>query len=264
MQKSCRGYSIFIMIGNIKEQLQNGAVLAGPFFSNNAPDLVESAALGGFSFAIFDLEHSSMSLDALPGLTRAAECRGMAPLVRVPNSDPSTILKALDCGVHGIVVPQVNTPEQARRIVRSCHYYPLGERGLGLVRASAYGSVPVTDYFAEVRDQLLVIAQCESAEGLDNLEEIAAVPAIDAIFLGPFDLSQSLGIPGETDHPRIREAAGRIVKVCGREQKIAGVFSINGEDARRRAQEGFSFIALGTDHTLFASAVKREVEAFGR
>jgi 4-hydroxy-2-oxoheptanedioate aldolase len=251
------------MIGNIKEQLQSGSVLKGPFFSNNAPDLVESAALGGFDFVIFDLEHSSLSHDALPGLIRAAECRGIAPLVRVPDSQPSTILKALDCGVHGIVVPQVNTPEQARRIVRSCHYHPLGERGLGLVRASAYGSVPVPDYFAEVRERLLIIAQCESAEGLDNLEEIVSLPAIDTIFLGPFDLSQSLGIPGETDHPLIREAAGRIVQLCRREQKIAGVFSINGKDARRRVEEGFRFIALGTDHTLFASAVKRELEAFG-
>ncbi len=250
------------MNSTIKARLAAGETLIGPFFSINAPDLVESGALCGFDFGIMDMEHGSFSPESAAGMLRAAECRGMAPLVRVRDSQDSTILKALDIGSHGIVVPQVNDGEMAGRIVSACHYHPVGRRGLGLARAAGYGSISIPEYFARVREQLLVIAQCESREGVEHLEEIVRTPHIDAVFLGPFDLSQSLGFPGETDHPEIRTVAARLVELCRDAGKAAGVFALNGEQARKRADEGFRFIALGTDMTLFASAARRELETF--
>lgn len=250
------------MNSTIKTRLAAGETVVGTFFSIDAPDLVESGALCGFDFGIMDMEHGSFYPRSAAGMVRAAECRGMAPLVRVSDSRESTILKALDIGSHGIVVPQVNDGAEAERIVAACHYHPVGRRGLGLVRASDYGSVPVPEYFARVREQLLVVAQCETREGAEHLEEIVRTPHIDAVFLGPFDLSQSLGFPGETDHPEIRETAARLVRLCRETGKAAGTFALNGEQARKRAEEGFRFIALGTDMTLFASAVRRELGSF--
>lgn len=250
------------MNSTIKARLSAGETLIGTFFSINAPDLVESAGSWGYDFGIMDMEHGSLSPETAAGMIRAAECRGMAPLVRVCDSRDSTILKALDIGSQGIVIPQVNNGEMAGRIVSACHYHPLGNRGLGLVRASNYGAIPVPDYFARVREQLLVIAQCETREGVEHLEEIVRTPHIDGVFLGPFDLSQSLGFPGETDHPEIRKAALRLVKLCRDTGKAAGVFAMTGEQARERADEGFRFIALGTDMTLFASAARRELASF--
>ncbi|TVQ37646.1 MAG: 4-hydroxy-2-oxovalerate aldolase [Spirochaetaceae bacterium] len=251
------------MISNkVKELLRSGRSVVGPFFTINAPDLVEIAAICGAEFGVLDMEHGPSSPESTVNLIRAAECRGLTPLVRVPNAEDSTILKALDIGAHGIIVPQVNDRATAERIVRACHYHPIGTRGLGLARAADYESIAVNDYFALVREQLLIVAQCESQQGLENVEQIAATDYVDVVFLGPFDLSQSLGIPGETDHPLIRQAADRIVAACKAAGKIAGVFAGNGELARQRMEQGFRLIAMGTDIGHFASSVRRELAAF--
>ena len=252
------------MQDTIKKRLQDGQTLYGSFVTMNNPDGAEIMALGGFDFIVIDTEHGPMSVESSIHIIRAAETRGVPSIIRVADSEAASILRVLDIGAAGVQVPQVGTPEIARMIVDASHYHPLGHRGLAMPRAADFGALPVKEYFQRARERTLVVAQCESAEGLENIEAVAAVPEVDVVFLGPFDLSHSLGIPGEVEDPRIKAAEKRVVEACEKYGKAAGIFAVNGEKAAIRAREGFRYVTLGTDAILLASAVAGELKAVGR
>lgn len=243
----------------LKQKIVAGEPAFGIFNLINTPEVIEIMGLSGFDFVVIDGEHGPAGPLDCQDLIRAAELHGMTPVVRATENSPTTILRFLDVGAHGIQVPQVNSPEEADSVVRSSKYFPEGNRGIALPRAADYGAVPPLDYFSRANSETLVVAQCESVEGLDRVEEIAQVEGVDVIFLGPFDMSQSMGIPGQLNDERVENAAERILKACRNNGKAAGIFVVDGESARRRAEQGFQYITINLESSLFYGALSSEV-----
>ncbi|MBQ7262505.1 MAG: 4-hydroxy-2-oxovalerate aldolase [Synergistaceae bacterium] len=246
----------------LKEKLMAGRAALGTFMVCNAPDLVEVAALSGFDFVILDGEHGPMAQESMQGMIRAAEVRGITPIVRIPDHLESTVLHELDIGAHGLQIPQVNDAETARALVAHAKYRPQGHRGVAFPRASDYGIGDISGYFARANEETLLVMHCENERCLDELDAICQVPGTDVIFLGPYDMSQSLGITGQVGHPLIEEAAERVLEACRRHGKVPGIFCGDGASARRRAEQGFLYIPVGMDTTLFAAKCQEEIAKF--
>ena len=245
------------MINQLKRKLAGGGVALGTFITLNCPDLVEIAGLAGFDYCIIDTEHGPGNPESIQHMIRAAELRGMAPIVRVTDTAPTTILRTLDVGAAGIQVPQVNSPETAENVVRSAKYFPKGDRGACLTRSSRYGFVPgVAEYFEEANRETLVIVHCENRQGLECLDGIAAVDGVDVVFVGPYDLSQSFGIPGQIYHPVMVDAVARALAAAKRAGKPAGIFVGSVEEAKARIEQGFSYIAYSTDSLVYAEVCR--------
>ncbi len=245
----------------IKKRLKSGDAVIGSFITCNSPDLIEIMGLAGFDFIVIDTEHGPLSIETTVDLIRAAELRGLTPITRVTNTMESTILRTLDVGAHGIQVPQVYNSTIARQIVKSSKYFPIGNRGLAMPRSSDYGIHPPIDYFKHTNKETMIVLHCENRESLDNLEEIAQIPEIDVIFLGPFDMSQSLGIPGQVHHPLIKDAAEKVVDICRKNNIAPGIFVSSGEEARNKIQSGFQYITIGMDTSLFYQACLKEIKS---
>jgi 4-hydroxy-2-oxoheptanedioate aldolase len=248
------------VIKQLKRKLAGGGVVLGTFITLNCPDLVEIAGLAGFDYCIIDTEHGPGNPESIQHMLRAAELRGMAPIVRVTDTTATTILRTLDVGAAGIQVPQVNSPETAEYVVRSAKYFPRGDRGACLTRSSRYGFVPgVAEYFEEANRETLVIVHCENRQGLECLDGIAAVDGVDVIFVGPYDLSQSFGIPGQIYHPVMVDAVASALAAAKRAGKPAGIFVGSVEEAKARIEQGFSYIAYSTDSLVFAEVCRNIV-----
>lgn len=245
--------------GKLKERFKKGEAAYGSFLMCNAPDLVEIYALAGFDFLVIDNEHGPLSIESSQHLIRTCELGGMTPILRVTNMLESTILRSLDIGAYGVQVPQVNDKKTAETIVEYAKYAPRGNRGIAFPRAADYAMTTPSEYFEKANDATMIITHCENTLCLENLEEICTVPDVDVIFLGPYDMSQSMGIRGQVSHPRIEEAAEYLVKTCRAAGKAAGIFAGNGEIAKRRADQGFQYITIGMDVTLFANICKAEI-----
>lgn len=251
------------MIKNkLKEKLNAGEAAIGTFIVCNAPDLVEIAGLTGFDFVILDNEHGPMRAESSQHLIRAAEVRGITPIVRIPDRLESTILHILDIGAHGIQIPQVNDAKAAEEIIERSKYEPVGKRGLAFPRSADYGLCDISNYTNNANKETLIITHCENKICLDNLEEICKIPEIDVIFLGPYDMSQSMGITGQVTHKLVENAAEKVLEITRRYNKTAGIFAGNGEIARKRAEQGFHYIAMGMDTTLFSAKCSEEIRKF--
>ncbi|MFA5622319.1 MAG: aldolase/citrate lyase family protein, partial [Thermovirgaceae bacterium] len=179
----------------VKMKLEAKETVIGPFVGINSPDLVEIMGLAGFDFCVIDTEHGPMDPESIQGLIRAAALTGMSPVVRVPRAEAVDILKVLDVGAHCIHVPQVNDVDTAQAVVQAARYHPAGMRGVAVPRALSYGLKPLGEALKEANREVMVIVHCENAAGLEKLDGIAAVEGIDLVFVGPYDLSQSLGVP---------------------------------------------------------------------
>lgn len=246
----------------LKKKFARGEAAIGTFMTCNAPDLVEITALAGMDFTIIDTEHGPMTAESTQHLIRAAEHRGITPIVRIPNRLESTILHVLDIGAHGIQVPQVNDAKTAKEIVENSKYKPVGSRGIAFPRSADYGLTDLNKYFDEANRQNMIIAHCENKICLDNLEEICKIPEIDVIFLGPYDMSQSLGITGQVTHELVENAAKKVLEITKKYNKVAGIFVGNGEIAKMREKQGFQYLALGMDTTLFSAKCVQEMKNF--
>jgi 4-hydroxy-2-oxoheptanedioate aldolase len=197
------------MIG-LRERLQSG-VAAGVGLTFATPQLVELCGRVGFHWALLDCEHGVFSAEGIEHAIVAADAVGLSIMVRPPSDRPEAILAALDRGAAGVQVPHVATAAQAETIVRAVKYEPLGNRGLGTsVRAAGYGiDLDLAAYIAKANSETIVCVQIEDREGLVNVAEIAAVPGVDVVFVGPMDLSQALGYPGELARPEFRREVER-------------------------------------------------------
>ncbi len=244
----------------LKKMMKEGETALGIFNMINSPELVEILGISGFDFLVIDTEHGPNSVESAQTLIRAAEYRGMTPVVRATENSRTKILRLLDVGAHGIQVPQVNSREEAEAVVDAVKYFPLGTRGVALTRVADYGNIKALDYFSQANEETLVVAQCENIKGLEALDEIVKVPSVDVVFLGPFDMSQSLGVPGEVYHPKVEEAAARVVSIARKAGKAAGIFVLDGEQARRRAEQGFQYITINAETSLLGNACKKELE----
>lgn len=241
-----------------KARLREKGFVTGPFVEVGSPALVEMLGLAGFDFAILDREHAALSSDTVGHLIRAAEAVALAPLVRVRNNDPGEILEALDLGAVGLHVPQIASPDDARRAVRASKFPPYGARGFNpFVRAARYGATPVEEFRRTADEDTLLVLHIEARESLEAVEQIMAVPGFDVAFLGPYDLSQALGIPGDVTHLRVREAMRAIVQAARPKGIAVGCFANTPEQARLWIAEGISYLAYSVDSVLFLDAGRR-------
>jgi len=207
---------------NLKEVLKEGKNVFGPFMKFTDPAAVEIMGFAGFDFVIIDAEHGPISMQSAQNMIRAAETVNITPIIRVANNDEALILRALDIGAQGIEIPQINSKSQAIKAVRSVKYAPQGERGVcRYVRAANYSSMDKFKYFKSANNETMIIAHIEGVEGINNLDEILSVPGIDVIFIGPYDLSQSLGITGDVHNALVIEKMQEAILKCKKKMLLS-------------------------------------------
>lgn len=198
-------------VNKVVEKLRAGQKAVGCNINFPSTAMVELMGLAGYDFVTFDAEHGPFTPDLLDDLCRVADMAGLTPMARVPDIDDATVLRFLDRGILGITGPHITTPERARQLARACRYAPRGKRSFGSGRGAYFGQLESGPAFMEdTNDNVLVIAQLEDVEVLDHLEEILAVEGIDLYASGPQDIAQSMGLPGQPDHPRVREFEARV------------------------------------------------------
>jgi 4-hydroxy-2-oxoheptanedioate aldolase len=216
-----------------KRKIRSGVPAFGIVISQASPGLVEVCAHAGFDYFLVDAEHAAVNEERYENLVRAAESTGMTPLVSVTSAVPEQIGRLLDIGMQGVVVTHVRSKADAVLAVRSAKYFPEGERGVGLSRAAGYGlKFAAGEYTKRANEETMIVAMIEDEEGARNLSEILTVDGIDVCFIGPSDLAHSLGLPGQTDHPRVQAMLSEISDEILRSGKALG---IPGKDADKTA-----------------------------
>lgn len=245
----------------LKRKLKQGEVVIGPFINCAYPAFIEICGLAGFDFAIIDMEHGPLHTLVAEDLCRAADCVGLAPVVRVRKNDPPQIQRALDIGSAGVQVPQIETKEDAQAVVKNSKYSPLGSRGLSFNTRAGLYTAAGTQITNKLNDESLVIVHVEGTRGVENIEEIVTVPQIDVIFLGPYDLSQSLGIPGQVRDSRVSDLMQKCVTSIRNAGKAAGTFADNPEVAKQWIDLGVQYVGLGVDVAIFLRACEALVKA---
>jgi 4-hydroxy-2-oxoheptanedioate aldolase len=243
-----------------KEKLAKGEPVYGPFMKSVDPAFIECAGHAGFDFVILDMEHGPASFSDLQNLIRGAEAAGVLPVVRTYDSSETAISKALDLGAKGIQVPQVQSAEQAREAVKAAKYFPKGERGVcRFVRAAKYSSTPRNEYF-EQANEALVILQVEGKQVINHLDSILSVEGLDILFVGPYDLSQSLGVPGQVSHPLVIDAIKNITEQAKKAGVVIGVFCDTFESATLWRNAGIQYLSYSVDVGIFTEACKYIVD----
>jgi 4-hydroxy-2-oxoheptanedioate aldolase len=246
----------------LKEKLKSRQPLAGCLLQGALPAMVEICGLAGMDFVFIDAEHGPLSERDCEELVRAAEIRNTVPIVRPPDCEHATILRYLDIGAMGVILPSVNSKEEAEKGVKAVKYYPRGIRGLSASRASDYGlRKPMFDYVVEANQETIVWAMIEKVEALENLEEILTVDGIDGLILGTSDLSQSLGVPGKGQDAKVTEAYNRFVRVCSKADMPMGAVVRPWETVQQHLDAGVT-ILLSVAYGLFAGAAKNYVAQF--
>jgi 2-keto-3-deoxy-L-rhamnonate aldolase RhmA len=214
-------------------------------------------ARAGFDWLNIDLEHSAISLESAAELIRTIDLAGVRPFVRVGSHDSNVIKRVMDAGAHGIIASTVNTPEQAARIVAAVRYPPVGTRGVGLSRAQGFGD-EFDLYYQWLNEESIVIVQIEHIEAVKNLGEILRVPGVDGFLIGPYDLSASLGVPGEFAHPKMIEVLAEVKRVQTTIKTVAGVHIVQPvtKDALEKIEDGYSFIGFGVDFLFLLNSAR--------
>lgn len=247
------------MIDGFRKRLQDGETLIGTLLNLPSAAIAEVLAAAGFDWLFVDCEHGAIDAAELVAILQAVG-RDLACVVRVQELNGGAIKRALDMGAAGIIVPQVETAAQAAEAVRLARYAPLGERGMGLARAHRYG-FGFADYVARANDEITIVVQAEHARAVENIEAIAAVEGLDAVFLGPYDLSASLGHPGDIHHPRVAEAIDRITSVCQEAGMPLGYFGLDARAVTPYIERGYTLICAGVDCVLLGQSAKRLVDS---
>lgn len=254
---------------SIKPDVLAGRTVAGAMiFEFFAPGMSAILANAGCRFVLYDMEHTGLGFETLKWLF--ASCRGLPiePMVRVPRGEYTYLARALDLGARGVMIPMVESVEQAKSIVQACRYPPVGRRGaaFGFAQCDYLGG-DVGDKITRYHERTLVIAQIETERGLEQVERIAAVDGVDVLWVGHFDLSNFMGIPGRFDDPRFDAAMRRVAEVARRLGKAAGFMATDAAWIARAREMGYTMIAGGTDTGLLEAALKgmvRQIEAGGR
>ena len=247
---------------SLRQRLAADEPVLGTWVNGRDPAVVETLGAVGFDLVVVDLEHGEVGVHQLPDLLRAAVATGTASLVRVSHLEASEIGRALDAGPQGVMVPNVTSADEAEAAVRAAHYPPRGARGAAPTgRAPGYGTTPFASYRERVEDEVLVILQIEGPRGMASIEEILDVAGVDVLFIGPFDLSQHLGVPGETDHPEVVAAMERIAAAAWRRGVVTGTWAAGAGAARRWAAAGVRLVTVSSATAIFAEAATALLDA---
>jgi 2-dehydro-3-deoxyglucarate aldolase len=242
------------MTHQFKQRLADGELLLGTLVSLSCPAVAEILARAGFDWLFIDAEHSALEAQDIQLLLQAAG-KDMPGLVRLSSAAEVPIKKALDIGAAGIIAPAVNSAQEAENVVRWSKYSPAGARGVGIGRAHGYG-LDFQDYVNRANDDLAVVIQAEHIDAVRNIEAIAGVPGIDAVLVGPYDLSASLGRIGQVDHPDVTAAIDRITQVCLAAGVRLGIFGMSAAAVRPYIERGYTLVVAGADCVLLAQAAR--------
>ena len=238
----------------VKEQIRTGQVSLGTWISIGHPDVAEILGGLGFDWLLLDMEHGPLSISTVHAMMQAMGGSATQPFVRVATNDAVQIGQVLDAGATGVVVPKVQTADDARGVVRACRYPPAGERGIGARRAAAYGR-RFQEYVRDAEAQILIAVQIETVRSVENVEEILATPGIDAAFLGPGDLSADLGCFKDRQSPAFVAAIDRVLASCGKHGVAPCMAYVPGPDeALAFIDRGFRMIGMGEDVALLGRA----------
>ena len=236
-------------------------MVVGTFSKSQDPAFIEIIGHAGFDFVVLDLEHGPNTVLSLPNLIRAAEVTGLFPIVRVKEDTPSLISEVLDAGAAGIQVPHVSERSEVEEVVQAARFTPLGMRGVcRFVRAADYSSLDRYEYFARANTTVIVI-QLEGAGAVENIKEILSVPGPDIVFIGPYDLSQSLGVTGQVDDPHVIHARKAVVDECVKRNVVVGPFVDTIEEAMKWRDAGVKYLCYSVDVGLFTEKCCETIQA---
>lgn len=237
---------------SFRQRLQAGETVIGPVLSLPCSDVADLLSRVGFDYLWIDLEHSPMDVGDAQMLIQAAG--GRCPcIIRVPEVSEAWIKKALDTGCDGIVIPQIRSADEARTAVAWCQYPPAGRRGAASTRAHGFG-LSFGEYVARANEDIAIILQVEHIDAVNDIDGLLAMPGVTSLFVGPFDLSGSMGLLGQIDHPDVQAAIGRVVAAGAAAGMPLGLFIANPASGPAAIRQGFRMIALGTDASLLLSA----------
>ncbi len=245
----------------VKEALKSGESVVGTMINEaRNPEIAYLLAAAGMDFLLVETEHASPDTETLQNITRAAKSAGLVPLARVTDNEYFIIARILDMGVMGVMVPRVDTKEEAERAVAAVKYPPVGRRGFGMRPViTDYEPTTVREAIEWSNENTLVILQVESGQAVENLEKITGVPGVDVSLVGLNDLSISLGVPGEFEHPRVEEALKRVFEVCPQNGVSPAIHAPNLESAKKFREMGMKFLMVGSESRLLLRSARDTV-----
>jgi 4-hydroxy-2-oxoheptanedioate aldolase len=253
---------------SFRDRIRDGETVCGPWCVLPSPAVIDIIGKSGADFVILDMEHGAHDLQTIEGMLRAAECTGCSALVRVPGNDEAAILHVLDLGAEGVIVPHIQSAGDAAKAIASAKYHPLGSRGFSpYTRAGGYSLHNVAGHTAVQNERTVLCLILEGKEGIENLDEILALPGIsgsvDIIYIGAYDLSQALGMPGQVDHPEVRKHLEQSIGKITRAGIAAGGYvAKTAEDMQWMMAMGMQFITLLPDVTIIYHAFESQVNDF--
>lgn len=249
---------IQIVMRNFRQKLLGKEILTGTLVTLPSTDTAEILSRAGFDWLFIDLEHSPIGLHDAQQIIQAASPFAHC-VVRVPGNDEIWIKRILDIGAEGIIIPQVNTPQEARQAVNFSKYPPVGKRSAGIAKAQGYGS-GLNEYIQQANEDIAIIVQCEHKESVRNLSEIIKVEGVDCIFIGPYDLSGSYGKLGQVDDPQILEAIETIKNKCIDSGMPVGIFGGTTESVKKHRSKEVNLVAVGSDALIMNAAAGRIID----
>jgi len=253
----------------IKKKLQNGELVLGTMISEvRNPNVAYMLAQCGFEFVVIDNEHGTYSFETISDIIAAARGADISVIIRIPEITRANILKPLDAGAAGLLVPMVNNAEEAQEIIDHAKYPPMGNRGAALSRPhSLYAKVNASEYLQQTNENTFIAVQAETTTSIENIDEIVSVEGVDCVFIGPFDLSVSLGIPGQINHPDEVQSIEKVIDACKQYNKVAGTLMFDKELLKKWIEKGIRFALYSSDMSMLsnaASAAVKEVKNTGK
>jgi len=244
----------------LKEKILKGKKVIGTFFELGSNTAIECLGISGLDFLIIDTEHGPFETESSMDLIRAAELRNITPFVRIKEISRSSVLRNLDIGAKGLIVPCVETIEQVENLVEWAKYHPIGRRGFFMARSAGYGyddfAQNVDVYFKICNNETLLIPQCETKGCLENIESIVNIEGVDGIFIGPYDLSIGMGKPAQFGDPEFIEAIARVLKACKDAGKFSFIYTGSKAAAKQYFSDGFDGVAISMDVSILINAYK--------
>lgn len=242
---------------SLKNRLKNNELTLGSWVTIGHPSVVEIMASAGFEWLVIDIEHTSIDLSTAHTLIASIQANGMKALVRVSKNEEVVIKRVLDMGADGIVVPMVKSKADALEAIEYAKYPPVGKRGVGLFRAQKYG-LGFDEYKRWVDEELVIIAQIEHIEAVENIQEIITTDGIDGVIIGPYDLSGSMGYPGEYDRDDVKNAIAKVLKVCKDYNTPSGFHVIESDPKKlnERIEQGCTFLAYSLDFFFLGDSAR--------
>lgn len=246
----------------LKTRIKKRELTIGSWLSLSHAPICEMMAQAGFDWLVIDMEHTNIDYQTATDMIRIIELSKCIPLVRVGENSPTIIKRVMDSGAHGVLVPMVNTREEAQKAVDSVYYPPAGKRGVGLFRAQNYGS-SFQEYKEWLEKEAIVIVQIEHIKAVENLTDILSVGGVDGFIIGPYDLSASLRLPGQFEHKLVKAALEEVERVMINHKKVGGSHIVHPsqDDLNYKIKQGYKFIAYGVDMIFFSEKLNQEIRS---